>query len=47
MHLGLDPNSEMVLAVVTIVILAVLISISYRSLMWLIKTWIRENKTTK
>ncbi|HEV8513532.1 MAG TPA: hypothetical protein VGQ59_09650 [Cyclobacteriaceae bacterium] len=41
MRLGLDPGPEMMLAVVTIAFFAILVSISFGSLMWLIRTWMR------
>jgi len=41
MRLGLDPGPEMMLAIVTIALFAILMAISLGSLMWLIKTWMR------
>jgi len=41
MRLGLAPDSEMMLAVVTIAVFAILMAISFQSLMWFIKTWMR------
>jgi hypothetical protein len=41
MRLGLAPDSEMMLAIIAIAVFVILISISFGSLMWLIKTWMR------
>jgi hypothetical protein len=38
MNLGLTTDSEIMLGVVTIVVFAVLVTISFGSLMWVIKT---------
>jgi len=41
MRFGLAPDFEMMLAVIAIAVFAVLVAISFGSLMWLIKTWMR------